>query len=104
MLDNGDRYELQLEIPGIDKDKIEVKAKKNSVEIFGDQSEKTEEQKKDYVYNERSYRSFHRKIPIPEDIVPSKIDAKMNNGILQIHLPKKNPTKPEEETTKVEIK
>jgi HSP20 family molecular chaperone IbpA len=28
----------------------------------------------------------------------------MNNGILQIHLPKKNPTKPEEETTKVESK
>jgi HSP20 family molecular chaperone IbpA len=28
----------------------------------------------------------------------------MNNGILQIELPKKNPTKPEEETTKVEIK
>jgi HSP20 family protein len=104
MVDKGDKYELQLEIPGIDKDKIDVKATKNSVEISGEQSEKTEEKKKEYVYNERSYRSFHRKIPIPEDIVPSKIDAKMNNGILQIHLPKKNPTKPEEETTKVEIK
>jgi HSP20 family protein len=104
MVDKGDKYELQLEIPGIDKDKIDVKATKNSVEISGEQSEKTEEKKKDYVYNERSYRSFHRQIPIPEDIVPSKIDAKMNNGILQIHLPKKNPTKPEEETTKVEIK
>jgi HSP20 family protein len=104
MVDKGDKYELQLEIPGIDKDKIDVKATKNSVEISREQSEKSEEKKKDYVYNERSYRSFHRKIPIPDEIVPSKIDAKMNNGILQIHLPKKNPTKPEEDTTKVEIK
>ena len=104
MVDKGDKYELQLEIPGIDKDKIDVKATKNSIEISGEQSEKAEEKKKNYVYNERSYRSFHRRIPIPEEIMSSKIDAKMNNGLLQIHLPKKIPTKPEEETTKVEIK
>jgi HSP20 family protein len=103
MVDRGDKYELQLEIPGIDKDKIDVKATKNSVEIIGEQSEKSEE-KKNYVYNERSFRSFHRRIPIPEEIVPSKIDAKMNNGILQISLPKEIPTKPEEQTTKVDIK
>jgi len=104
MVDKEDKYELQLEIPGIDKDKIDVKATKNSVAISGEQSEKTEEKRKNYLYNERLYRSFHRKIPIPEEIVPSKIDAKINNGILQIQLPKKIPTKPEEETTKVEIK
>jgi HSP20 family protein len=104
MVDKGDKYELQFEMPGIDKDKIDVKATKNSIEISGEQSEKVEEKKKNYVYNERSYRSFHRKIPIPEEILPSKIDAKMTNGILQIQLPKKTPTKPEEEATKVEIK
>jgi HSP20 family protein len=104
LCDMGDKYELQLEMPGMDKDKIDVKATKNSVEISGEQSEKAEEKRKNYVYNERSYRSFHRRIPIPEEIVPSKIDANMNNGILQIQLPKKIPTTPEEETTKVEIK
>jgi HSP20 family protein len=104
MVDKGDKYELQFEMPGIDKDKIDVKATKNSIEISGEQSEKAEEKRKNYVYNERSYRSFHRRIPIPEEIMPSKIDAKMNNGILQVQLPKKIPTKPEEEATKVEIK
>lgn len=104
MVDKGDKYELQLEVPGIDKDKIDVKATKNSIEISAEQSEKLEEKKKNYVYNERSYRSFHRRIPVPEEILSSKINAKMNNGILQIELPKKNPTKPEEEATKVEIK
>ena len=104
MVDKGDKYELQLEIPGIDKDKIDVKATKNSLEISAQQEEKTEEKKKNYVYNERSFRSFHRRIPIPDEVLPSKIDAKMNNGILQIQLPKKIPTKAEEETIKVEIK
>jgi HSP20 family protein len=35
----GDKYELQLEMPGIDKDKVDVKATKNSVEISGKQTE-----------------------------------------------------------------
>jgi HSP20 family protein len=104
LCDMGDKYELQLEMPGIDKDKVDVKATKNSVEISAEQSEKTEEKRKNYVYNERSYRSFHRRVPIPEEIVPSKIEAKMNNGMLQIQLPKEAPTKVEEATTKVEVK
>jgi HSP20 family molecular chaperone IbpA len=43
-------------------------------------------------------------IPVPEEIVSSKVRAKMSNGVLHIELPKKNPTKLEEqEGTTVEI-
>ena len=104
MADRGDRYELQVEVPGIEKDKIDIKAMGNSVEISAEKSEKTEEKRKDYIYSERSHRSFYRKIPVPEEIVPSKIDAKMNNGILVVKLPKKNPTKSKKGATKVEVK
>ena len=104
MADRGDRFELQVEVPGIEKDRINVKATGHSVEISAEKSEKTEEKKKDYIYSERSHRSFYRKVPVPEEIVPSKIDARMNNGILVVKLPKKNPTKSREEATKVEVK
>jgi HSP20 family protein len=80
LADKGDKYELQLEIPGINKESIDIKATRSSVEISGEQSEKTEEKRKDYVFNERSYRSFHRKVDIPVEIVPSKVEAKMENG------------------------
>jgi HSP20 family protein len=107
MVDKGDRYELKAEVPGIEKEKIKVKATKDSVEISGEQSEeeKLEDKTKRYVYNERSYSSFYRNIPVPEEIVSSKVSAKMSNGILHVDLPKKNPTKTEqEEATTVEIK
>ena len=104
MVDKGDKYEVQLEVPGIEKEKVNVRATKNSLEITGEQSERTEDKGKNYVYNERSYRSFSRRIPIPEEIVPSKVSAKMSNGVLVVDLPKTTPTKPSEETTKVEIK
>ena len=54
-----------------------------------------EGRKKNYIYNERSYRSFYRTIPIPEEILSSEVTAKMNNGILRVDLPKKIPTKAE---------
>ncbi|MFL6343804.1 MAG: Hsp20/alpha crystallin family protein, partial [Nitrososphaeraceae archaeon] len=106
MLDKEDRYELKVEIPGIEKEKVKVKATKDSLEISGEQSkeEESEDKRKRYVYNERSYNSFYRSIPIPEEIVSSKVRAKMSNGVLHIELPKKNPTKLEEqEGTTVEI-
>lgn len=60
------------------------------------------DKEKYYVYNERSYSSFGRRISLPEDIIPAKIEAKMENGVLRIDLPKKIPTRIEH--AKVEVK
>ena len=98
MVDKQDRYELQIEVPGIEKNTINISASRNTIEISGERSEKT----RDYVYSERSHRSFYRKIQVPEEINPSKVSAKMANGILIVEMPKKTP-KPKE-MIKVEIK
>jgi HSP20 family protein len=84
LADKGDRYQIHVEVPGIDKDKIEVKATGNTVEISG----KSEEKRGGYLYSERSARSFYRRIPVPEEIKPSKVSADMNNGVLTVRLPK----------------
>jgi HSP20 family protein len=93
MVDKGDRYFLRLELPGIEKDKVHLSATDDSIEISAEQSEEKQETDEDkshnYIYNERSYRSFYRSIPIPEEILSSKITAKMQNGILQVEIPKK---------------
>ena len=106
MVDKEDRYELNVEVPGIEKEKIKVIATNDSVEISGEQSKEdiSEDRRKRSIYNERSYSSFYRTIPMPEEIVSSKVKAKLDNGVLHIHLPKKNPTKLEEqEGTTIEI-
>jgi HSP20 family protein len=105
LADRGDKFELQVEVPGIEKEKIDVKATKYSVEISGKHSEKTEEKKgKRYLYTERLYRSFYRNVSLPEEIVPSKVAAKVENGILKVDLPKKTPTKGEGQATKIDVK
>jgi HSP20 family protein len=102
MEDLGDKYEVTLEAPGIPKDKINVKAGTNYIDISGENEKKIEEKRKNYLYNERSYSSLRRRISTPEEIDPSKIDAKMEDGVLVIRVPKKTPTKTEE--TKVQVK
>jgi HSP20 family protein len=104
LVDRGDGFELQLEVPGIEKENVNVKATKYSVEIMGKHSEKGEEKGIKYVYSERLYRSFYRNVPLPEEIIPSKVSAKVENGILRLSLPKKNPTESESEATRVEVK
>jgi HSP20 family protein len=103
MKDSADRYELHVEVPGIDKEKIDVRATGDMVEISGEQSEKSEEKRKDYVYNERSRKSFYRKIRMPEEIDPSRVSASMKNGVLVVELPKTGKSK-KSGATKVEIK
>ena len=102
MEDLGDKYEITLETPGIPKEKITIKAGTDYIDISGEQEKKTEEKRKNYLYNERSYSSLRRRIATPEEIVPSKVDAKMENGVLRVEVPKKTPTKSEE--TKVQVK
>jgi len=68
-----------------------------------DNRKKRRKTKAEIIYNERSYQSFNRRIPFPDEILLSKIDAKMENGILKIDLPKKTSTKVDEEETKVKV-
>jgi len=102
MEDLGDRYEISLEAPGIPKEKITIKAGIDYIDISGEEEKQTKEKDKNYLYNERSYSSLKRRLSTPEEIVPSKIDAKMENGVIHIQIPKKTPTKVEE--TNVEVK
>jgi len=106
MVDKGDRYHLRLEVPGIDKDKIQLNATEDSIEISGEQSEEEhgEDKGRNYIYNERSYSSFYRSIPTPEEVIPSKISAKMRNGILQVDIPKREPSRPAGRGTRIQIK
>lgn len=97
IIDKGDKYTISLEVPGIQKDGIDVKATEEYITV----SAKGEQQGENYVLRERTYKSFLRKIPFSENIVPAKIDATVENGILKIEVPKQKPTSIEETTVKI---
>lgn len=102
IIDKGDRYLISLEVPGIQKDKIEVKATNEYITISGIEERRNEKEDGNYVLKERTYRSFSRRIPFSENIIPTEIGATVENGILKIEIPKQKPTSIEE--TQIKIK
>jgi len=92
IMDNGSEYIIEAELPGIQKENIDIKLTKNSIEIIGEKRKEEEEKDKDYHRQERSYSRFYRRLPLPEDVKPSEAEATFKNGILEIRLPKENPT------------
>src|SRR5919108_1321997 len=69
MIDDGDRYMLRVELPGIDKDNIHVIVMDDYIEISAEQSQEKDEQRKNSVYNQRIYSSFYCTVPFPEEIL-----------------------------------
>ncbi len=99
--DNEDHYLLIAEMPGIPKDKVDLKVQENIVEISGENVLECELGYEDlsYLCNERAITNFHRKVPLPTAVVPSRAEASMELGVLIVKLPKR----PEPETTSVKL-
>ncbi len=100
--DEGDKYVMEAELPGFDKDEINLDITGDTLRLTAQhKEEKADEDKKKYVYRERSYSSYQRSFDISA-IDADKIDAQYKNGILYLELPKKESRKPE--TKRLEIK
>lgn len=88
MRELNDRYEIEAEIPGINKEDIEIELRDDSLVIEGKTSQETEEEGEDFLRKERGYRSFYRELPLPEDVKEEEISAELNQGILTVDLPR----------------
>lgn len=85
-----DAYIVKSDLPGLDKDKINLTVKENVLTIEGARqtSDETQDQKSGYYAQERSYGSFARSLSLPGPVDESKIVAEYKNGVLTITLPK----------------
>jgi HSP20 family protein len=89
VLDEGDRYVIEAELPGAKKEEISIDLSEDSLVIEAKKVSETEEKKEGYVRKERERMSFYRQIPLPDDADGAKASAKLENGLLIISMPKK---------------
>jgi len=93
---------LTAEVPGIQKDELDVQIMDESVTIRGERREEKETKEQSYHYKESSYGSFQRVVPLPARILADKAKAKMKDGVLTLTLPKAEPAKSRAVKIKVE--
>lgn len=94
-------YEVEAHLPGMKKDEINVEVDQHTLKVSGEKKREDEDKQKTYHRIETEYGYFERQLEIPEDGDLDKIDAKYENGILQLSIPK---TQKKENAKQIDIK
>ncbi|WP_368645436.1 Hsp20/alpha crystallin family protein [Alkalibacterium putridalgicola] len=103
IIEDDKEYTVEAELPGMDKENIELDYHDNILSISGKQESETNEEDKErnYIRRERSSRSFSRQFLI-RDVDEDNISASFENGILEVKLPKKESGKSENKRIDIE--
>ena len=102
---------LELRVPGMKKEDFQIhinedndlviSMEKKTESTEGDKGDKEESR---YLRREFSYSKFQQTLILPDDVDKDKIDAKVNDGVLTIELPKRTPEEKEKATKVIEVK
>lgn len=100
--DKGESYLLEADLPGFNKEDINLDLKDNILTISATHQEQSEDkdEKGTYLRRERRYGSFQRSFDVT-GIDAAGISAAYENGVLKLNLPKEQPTVPP--TRRIEI-
>ena len=88
VIDAGNAYRLEAELPGFGKDNIRLDVENDCLTISAERSEEQSEEKESFIKRERFYGSFSRSFDV-SGIDQEHIEAAYNDGILTLTLPKK---------------
>jgi HSP20 family protein len=94
------RYVLEADLPGLTEKDIEVKVENDMLTLASKKESSSEEKRNGYLLRERRATSFHRSFVLPADVDREHIQARLENGLLQLELPKSEAAKPRQ----IEIK
>ncbi|HVO08250.1 MAG TPA: Hsp20/alpha crystallin family protein [Burkholderiaceae bacterium] len=90
LTEHDDNYAVKAEIPGVRKEDIDVRIEGNQVTISAEVKKEKEEKKEGRVLrSEREYGYASRSFTLAGAVDDTKADAKYNNGVLELTLPKK---------------
>lgn len=88
LVDAGDDYALEVVLPGMGAENIEIEASRKSITISGERVAAEVDENKTVLRRERRYGSFRRVVQLPVVIDHENVSADYSNGILTVHVPK----------------
>ncbi len=92
IIENTKDFKVEMAAPGLQKKDFKVAVNNGMLTISTEKKEEIKEEHENYTCREFSYNTFSRSFRLPENCLPDKIDAKYENGILWLAIPKKEVT------------
>lgn len=89
IIENTKDFKIELAAPGLEKKDFKIEVDNDYLTISAEKEEKKKEENEDFRRREFSYNSFSRSFLLPDNTISDKIDAKYEDGILRLSIPKK---------------
>jgi HSP20 family protein len=86
----------KVDLPGIEEKDIDIRLENNTLTIRGERKFEKSVNEDNYLRVERAYGSFTRTFSLPNTVNAEGINAAYNNGVLTVHLPKREESKPKQ--------
>lgn len=99
LAETDEEFVLRADLPGLDKDDLEIEVKDRVLTISGERQAEHEDRSKGFHRVERSFGRFSRSLDLPDGIEASAVTAEFDRGVLEVRIPKPEERQP----TKVQI-
>lgn len=88
IIDDKAQYVMKFDMPGIDKKDLKVELNEHQITVSAERRSETETDEKNKYLSEIRYGSYTRSFTLPEQVDEKKIEAKLENGVLTLKVPK----------------
>jgi HSP20 family protein len=95
LVESEDHFVLRADLPGLTQDDVNVELEDNVLTVSGERKAEHEERKEGYHRVERAYGRFSRSLTLPDGIDPESVEARFENGVLEVRVPKPEQRKPQ---------
>lgn len=92
--EEDNRFLVRADLPGVDPKDVEITLQNGTLAIKGKRESEAKKDEQDYYRVERVYGEFYRRFVLPESADPDKVNAKYNQGVLEIDIGKSEARKP----------
>jgi HSP20 family protein len=94
--EDANSLRITMELPGVNADDVRLSLENNILTIRGEKKQQAEENNERVHRFERTYGMFERTFALPNTVDPEKIEARYENGVLFVTIPKAERAKPRE--------
>jgi len=88
MAESDGEMTVKMEVPGVEKDQIQLTVADDHLVVRGEARKEKEEKKRNYYRQEIRYGAFQRAVPLPVEVDAARAKAELKNGMLTVTLPK----------------
>ena len=92
--EDSDAYVVHVEVPGVPRENLDIAMHDGALLIRGRKESTSQSGDARFRRVERSYGTFARALQLPRNVDPERISASLNDGVLEVRLPKREEIKP----------